>query len=155
MPCRCAPGHVVHHIPVSLLYWPWKSDVLKICTPAMQKASFSQKWTFYARAGGKPSCRRLRAPPCRRTTCDPCWCCLDCCFVPTEWLLLLFHGYKVSFVVFSIYSNLSFHIHFYQCFFMIALAVYSITPRGHDVWVVKVAILCAHHACFIKNVLNK
>ena len=49
MPCRCALGHVVHHIPVSLLYWPWNSDVLKISTPAMQKASFSQKCTFYAR----------------------------------------------------------------------------------------------------------
>ena len=46
-------GMWLNHIPVSLLYWPWKSDVLKICTPAMQKATFSQKWTFYARPRAK------------------------------------------------------------------------------------------------------
>ena len=33
----------------------------------------------------------------------------------------------------SIYSNLSFHMHFYQCFFKLPLAAYSIAPRGLDV----------------------
>jgi len=39
-------------------------------------------------------------------------------------------GISFPLLFFSIYSNLSFHMHFYQCFFMLALAAYSITPRG-------------------------
>ena len=51
-------------------------------------------------------------------------------FVSTECLLLLFHVYNVCVCVFvSIYSNPSFHMHFYQCFFMLPLAAYLVACR--------------------------
>ena len=64
-------------------------------------------------------------------------------------------GISCPLLFFTIYSNLSFHMHFYQCFFMLPLAACSITPRGLDVWVVTVAILCAHHVLFIKILVRR
>ena len=131
MPCRYAPGHVVHHIPVCLLYWPWKSDVLKICTPAMQKASFSQKWRFYARARITALVRSYDM-----------WPLMEDVMVPVVMPLLVVvlspqNAYfcssmciRFASLFFSIYSNPSFHMHFYKCFFMLPLAAYLVAPRG-------------------------
>ena len=131
MSCRCAPGHVVHHIPVSLLYWPWKSDVLKICTPAMQNTAFSQKWTFYARP-------RAKVPALSYDM----WALLVHVWVTVAALRLVVVMYpqnacfcfsmciRFALLFLSIYSNPSFHMHFYQCFFMLPLAASLVAPRG-------------------------
>ena len=106
--CRNAPGHVVHHIPVSLLYRPWKRDVLKICTPAMQNAFFSQMWRFYARARAKvlvmlscmwPLMVDARVPMRRLTLLLFC-------------LFLLLHAHVACQRVFCIRSEASFRMHF-------------------------------------------
>ena len=45
-----------------------------------------------------------------------------------------------AYVFFSIYKNLSFHMHFYQCFFMLPLAAYLVAcRRTAPKWTV-----CAH-----------
>ena len=127
MPCRYAPGHVVHHIPVSLLYWPWKSDVLKICTPAMQKAFLFQKWMFYARPRASAP-----LPP------SSMWPLIVIVWVPVAVLGLVLllcpqNAYFCSFmcitfayVFFSIHSKASFRMHFYS----VKKAAHFVAPRG-------------------------
>ena len=127
MPCRCAPGHVVHHIPVSLLYWPWKSDVLKICTPTMQKATFSQKWTFYA----VPRANAPLPPSCLCPLMDRV-----CVLVMVVRSVLLLFSQNANFcsfmcitfayVFFSIHSKASFRMHSYS----VKKAAHLVAPRG-------------------------
>ena len=127
MSCRCAPRHVVHHIPVSLLYWPWKSDVLKICTPAMQKASFFQKLRFYA-------VPRVSVPlPARCMW--PLMVYVRALVVVLGSVLLLwpqnanfcsFMCITFVYVFFSIHSKDSFRMHFYS----VKKAAHLVAPRG-------------------------
>ena len=151
MPCRGAPGHVVHHIPVSLLYWPWKSDVLKICTPAMQKASFSQKWRFYARTKAKALVMSTNMwaliivglMPVVMPVLEVVMCAQNAHFCVSMCI-------RFAALFFSIYSNPSFH--------MLPLAASLVAPRGLVVGLREssdsVRTPCLFYQTFSKEVKN-
>ena len=151
MPCRCAPGHVVHHIPVSLLYWPWKSDVLKICTPTMQKATLSQKWMFYAVARAQVLVAPSRMRP-LFVRCG-CWCGGQCCWrfcldrmltlaIACVWRLhMCFLAFTATFIS---YAFLPMLFHAPPCRLLGCLSSDC----------AKVGSLCAQNACFVKQIKN-
>ena len=66
----------------------------------MQKASFSQKWTFYARPKLSAPVPPYDMSAVLVSVLVPMLVLLDWCFVPTECLVLLFYRYKPFFVVF-------------------------------------------------------